>query len=94
MATTQNLAKGMTADYSHGGPEWDARLRDAVTRLEKGYVLVDGLADERPAAMVIGANYVKTGEPAGTRTQGPRLKSSKRPKSQWLDFAKVSPFFL
>jgi hypothetical protein len=34
------------------------------------------------------------GEPAGTRTQGPRLKSSKRPKCQWLDFAKVSPFFL
>jgi hypothetical protein len=34
------------------------------------------------------------GEPAGTRTQDPRLKSSKRPKYQWLDFAKVSPFFL
>jgi integrase len=65
---------GMTADYSHGGPEWDARLRDAVARLEKGYVLVYDLADERPAAMVVGAKYMKTGEPAGTRTQGPRLK--------------------
>lgn len=37
---------------------------------------------------------IVSGEPAGTQTQGPRLKSSKRPKSIWLDFAKVSPFFL
>ena len=49
---------GMTTDYSHEGPEWDARLRDAVTRLEKGYALIDGLVDERPAAKVVGANYV------------------------------------
>ena len=65
---------GMTADYSHGGPEWDARLRDTVTRLENGYALVDGLADERPAAAMGHPNYLKNGEPAGTRTQGPRLK--------------------
>ena len=65
---------GMTADYSHGGPEWDARLRNAVTRLEIGYVLADTLADERPQALVVGANYAKTGEPAGPRTQDPRLK--------------------
>ncbi len=67
---------GMTADYSHGGPEWDARLHEAVTRLEKGYVLVDGLVDERPEAKVMGANYMKTGEPAGARTRDPRLNSS------------------
>jgi integrase len=30
---------GMTADYSHGGPEWDQKLRDAVTRLEKAHPL-------------------------------------------------------
>ena len=65
---------GMTADYSHGGPEWDARLRDAVNRLEKGYGLVDGLADERLVTKVVGANYAENGEPAGTRTQDPRLK--------------------
>ena len=65
---------GMTADYSHGGPEWDARLRDAISRLEKGYALVDGLADERPRAKVVGANYAKNGEPAGARTRDPRLK--------------------
>ena len=29
----------MTADYSHGGPEWDRKLRDAVTRLENAYPL-------------------------------------------------------
>jgi hypothetical protein len=39
-------------------------------------------------------SVVRNGEPAGTRTQDPRLKSSKRPNYQWLDFAKVSPFFL
>jgi hypothetical protein len=33
-----------------------------------------GLSHERPAALVVGANYLKNGEPAGTRTQDPRLK--------------------
>ena len=77
---------GMTADYSHGGPEWDARLLGAVTRVEKGYALVDDLVDERPAVMVVGANYMKTGEPAGTRTQDPRLKraiSGDRDRVRW-----------
>jgi hypothetical protein len=37
---------------------------------------------------------LKTGEPAGTRTQSPRLKRATRPKCQWLDFTKVSPSFL
>ena len=26
---------GMTVTYSHGGPEWEANLRDALKRLEK-----------------------------------------------------------
>jgi len=60
--------------YSHGGPEWDRRLRDAMTRLEEGYVLVDELADERQAAKAVGSISLKTGEPAGIRTQDPRLK--------------------
>ncbi len=60
---------GMTANYSHGGPEWDARLRDAVTRLEQGYSLVYGLVYERSATKVVGAKYVKTGETAGTQPQ-------------------------
>ena len=34
------------------------------------------------------------GEPAGTRTQGPRLKRSKVGFTQGLGFATVSPFFL
>jgi integrase len=59
---------GMTASYSHGGPEWDARLRDAVTRLEKGY----GLVYERSACAVDEAKHAKTWEPVGTRPQEPR----------------------
>ncbi len=81
---------GMTADYSHGGPEWDARLRDAVTRLEQGYVLADGLADERPVAKVVGAKYLKSGEPAGTRTQGPRLKRADETEEKQQDDASES----
>ncbi len=27
--------RGETADYSHGGKGWDAKLREAVTRLER-----------------------------------------------------------
>jgi integrase len=33
---------GTTADYSHGGPEWDAKLSDAVSRLEQGYPGLSG----------------------------------------------------
>jgi len=29
---------GMTAKYSHGGPEWDAQLREAVMKLETMFV--------------------------------------------------------
>lgn len=33
---------GITADYSHGGPEWEERLRSAVTRLETHSPIVIG----------------------------------------------------
>jgi len=42
---------GMTAAYSHGGPEWDAKLREAVKRLEKAY----------PVAYGTGGGYSRTG---------------------------------
>jgi integrase-like protein len=82
---------GVTADYSHGGPEWDRLLRDAMTRLEKGYVLVDELADERQAAKAVGSISLKTGEPAGIRTQDPRLKrAGEREENQQLDLEESS----
>ena len=65
---------GMTANYSHGGPEWDQRLRDAVTNLEKAHPFVLWLSYERHAEAVGDRNVLKSGEPPGTRTQGPRLK--------------------
>jgi integrase len=65
---------GMTASYSHGGPAWDEKLREATNRLHQAFKMADGLADERPAAKAVGAKYLKSGEPPGTRTQGPRLK--------------------
>ena len=70
----------MTASYSHGGPAWDQKLREAVTRLDSAFKLSYGLSDERPAVAVAGPEgFEFIGEPAGTRTQDPRLKSSKRP---------------
>ncbi len=66
---------GMTAHYSHGGPEWDRKLRSAVETLEKAYPLSYGLSYERKAAVAGSAEVVDTtGEPAGIRTQDPRLK--------------------
>jgi hypothetical protein len=65
---------GMTASYSHGGPAWDQKLREAVTILDKVFKMSYGLSYERPAVAVGDPNYLKTGEPAGTRTQDPRLK--------------------
>lgn len=41
---------GMTANYSHGGPEWDRKLRSAVEGLEKAYPLSYGLSYETRAA--------------------------------------------
>jgi hypothetical protein len=34
---------GMTASYSHGGPEWYRKLRSAVKGLEKAYLLSNKL---------------------------------------------------
>ena len=68
---------GMTASYSHGGPAWDQKLREAVTKLDSAFKMSYGLSYERPAVAVGNPNLLKCGEPAGTRTQGPRLKSSK-----------------
>jgi hypothetical protein len=42
---------GMTAHYSHGGPEWDRKLRHAVESLEKGYPLSYGLSYEAKAVV-------------------------------------------
>jgi len=33
---------GMTAHYSHGGPEWEAKLREAVKKLSDG--MSDGMS--------------------------------------------------
>jgi hypothetical protein len=41
----------MTANYSHGGPEWDRKLRSAVEGLEKAYPLSYGLSYETKAAV-------------------------------------------
>jgi integrase len=39
---------GMTASYSHGGPAWDHKLREAVTLLDKAFKMSYGLSYERP----------------------------------------------
>jgi hypothetical protein len=65
---------GMTARYSHGGPAWDHKLREAVTILPNAFKMSYGLSYERPAVAVGDSNLLKNGEPAGTRTQDPRLK--------------------
>ena len=39
---------GMTANYSHGGPEWDRKLRLAVDGLKKAYPLSYVLSYEPP----------------------------------------------
>jgi integrase len=66
---------GMTASYSHGGPEWDEKLRNAVTRLDQAFRLSYGLSYERKAVGVARTEVSDfSGEPPGTRTQGPRLK--------------------
>jgi integrase len=66
---------GMTATYSHGGPEWDEKLRKAVTRLDQAFRLSYGLSYERKAVAAVTTQVPDfSGEPPGTRTQGPRLK--------------------
>ena len=41
---------GMTATYSHGGPDWDEKLREAVTQLDQAFKMAYGLAYEGLAA--------------------------------------------
>jgi len=65
---------GMTASYSHGGPEWNLKLRGAVSKLERAYPLSYKMSYGPQAEAVGDANLLKNGEPPGTRTQGPRLK--------------------
>ena len=61
----------------------------------KAYPLSYGLSYEPKAAVAGNLEVFETcGEPAGIRTQDPRLKSSKRSFTQKLGFAKVSPVFL
>jgi hypothetical protein len=36
----------MTASYSHGGPAWDQKLRDAVTKLNSAFKMSYGLSYE------------------------------------------------
>ena len=65
----------MTATYSHGGPAWDQKLREAVTRLDQAFNMAYGVADDRRAVAVTAMQVFDIGgEPPGTRTQGPRLK--------------------
>src|SRR5690242_13915877 len=70
---------GMTASYSHGGLEWDRNLRAAVTRLDQTFRLSYGLSYEKKAVAAATAQVPDlSGEPPGTRTQGPRLKRANR----------------
>ncbi len=43
---------GVTATYSHGGPEWDKKLRTAVTKLEKAFVVSYDSSYERATSLV------------------------------------------
>jgi hypothetical protein len=85
---------GMTANYSHGGPAWDQKLRETVTKLDAAFKMSVGLSYERPAVAVGDPNLLKSGEPEGTRTQGPRLKSSNSWFLGRLAIATVSPILI
>ena len=72
---------GMTGHYSHGGAQWDSRLREAVTLLEKS--LLSKKADDKSAdenayeaqLEVVGLRKLLiSGEPRAARTHDPRLK--------------------
>ena len=66
---------GMTASFSDGGPEWDRKLREAVTRLDHAFRLAYGLSYDKKAFAAATMQILDfSGEPPGTRTQGPRLK--------------------
>ena len=67
---------GMTASYSHGGPEWDEKRRKAVIRLDQAFRLSYGLSYERKAVAVARTEaFGFSGEPPGTRTRALALKA-------------------
>ena len=67
--------EAMIQVLSHGGPAWDEKPRKAVTRLDEAFRLSYGLSYERKAVAVATTEVFDfSGEPPGTRTQGPRLK--------------------
>ena len=59
-------------------PEWEKRLREAVTRLERAYPMVYEMVYRR-VAEVGASEVIDFGEPRGTRTHGPRLKRANEP---------------
>ena len=63
---------GMTANYSHGGPGVGSEAA------KEGHAARSTcpMSNDR-IAMAAGSAYNFSGEPPGTRTQGPRLKSVK-----------------
>lgn len=64
-----------SATYSHGGPAWDEKLREAVTRLDSAFKIAYEVAYEKKAVAAATTQVADlSGEPPGTRTQGPRLK--------------------
>jgi len=64
---------GMTAHYSHGGIEWDGKLRRAVTALEKAF-LSYGLSYGFEGEEAGQRKLLISGEPRAARTLDPRLK--------------------
>ena len=51
---------GITADYSHGGPKWERKLRQAVTSLEKAFLsygLSYGLVEREEGARKLLKNW-------------------------------------
>jgi len=63
---------GMTASYSHGGPERDEKLRKAVIRLDQAFRLSYGLSYERKAVAVARTEVFDfSGEPPGNSNPGP-----------------------
>ncbi len=59
---------GMTARYSHGGPEWNQKLRAAVMLLEKAYPLSYSLSYERQVETVGSGKLLKNGAEGQNRT--------------------------
>jgi len=83
---------GMTASHSHGRAEWDKKLRQAVTKLEKAYSASYSLSYERTTWMVALQSNDMVSRP-GLEPGTLALKDRKDGFTQRLGFANVSPFF-